>query len=144
MNLGAVLLQAAANTPDPVAIVSPERETFGSLALSAGRLAARLATEIHPGDRVVLLAGNDLAFVRSYLAILTAGGVAVPVSVASPSLEVERELSVVSPKLVITSPTFADLAAPRLRAVGVAVASSSTSPYRGSRGPLHRSMRAGR
>jgi long-chain acyl-CoA synthetase len=109
VNLGAVLLQAA-NAPDAVAVVAPERETFGSLALASGRLAARLASEIEPGDRVVLLAGNELAFVRAYLAILTAGGVAVPVNVTSPSLEVARDLSMVEPKLVVASAAFADLA----------------------------------
>ena len=96
--------------PDSVAVVAPERETFGSLALASGRLAARLASAIQPGDRVVLLAGNELAFVRAYLATLTAGGVAVPVNVASPSLELARELEVVSPKLVVASPAYADLA----------------------------------
>ncbi len=109
MNLGAVLLQGA-SSPDAVAVVGPERETFGSLALATGRLAARLAAQIEPGDRVVLLAGNELAFVRAYLAILTAGGVAVPVNVASPSLEVARELAVVEPKLVVASAAYADLA----------------------------------
>ena len=109
MNLGAVLLQGASSS-DAVAVVGPERETFGSLALATGRLAARLAAQIEPGDRVVLLAGNELAFVRAYLAILTAGGVAVPVNVASPSLEVARELAVVEPKLVVASAAYADLA----------------------------------
>jgi len=109
VNLGAVLLQGA-SSPDAVAVVGPERETFGSLALATGRLAARLAAQIEPGDRVVLLAGNELAFVRAYLAILTAGGVAVPVNVASPSLEVARELAVVEPKLVVASAAYADLA----------------------------------
>ncbi|HTD50490.1 MAG TPA: AMP-binding protein, partial [Acidimicrobiia bacterium] len=110
MNLGAVLVQAANTAPDDTAIVAPERERFGSLALTSGRLAARLATQIKPGDRVVLLAGNDLAFVHAYLAILTAGGVAVPVNGASPSLEVARELSVVEPTMIVASVPYADLA----------------------------------
>jgi len=110
VNLGAVLLQAANTAPDDSAIVAPERESFGSLARTSARLAARLATQIEPGDRVVVLAGNELAFVHAYLAILTAGGVAVPVNGASPSLEVARELSVVEPTMVIASVAYADLA----------------------------------
>ena len=110
MNLGAVLLQAANTAPDETAVVAPERETFGSLAQASGRLAARLAADVEPGDRVVLLAGNELAFVRAYLATLTAGAVAVPVNIASPSLELARELTVVEPKLVVASPAYADLA----------------------------------
>ncbi|MGO9873259.1 MAG: AMP-binding protein [Acidimicrobiia bacterium] len=110
MNLGAVLLEAANTAPDDAAIVAPQRETFGALAVASGRLAARLATQIEPGARVVLLAGNELAFVRAYLAILTAGGVAVPVNGASPSLELARELSVVEPAMVVASSAYADLA----------------------------------
>lgn len=110
MNLAAALLQAANTAPEDTAIVAPAREGFGSLADAAGRLAARLATQIAPGDRVVLLAGNELAFVRAYLAILTAGGVAVPVNGASPSLELARELAVVEPAMIIASVTYADLA----------------------------------
>jgi len=110
MNLGAVLLQAANTAPDDTAIAAPERESFGSLAKTSTRLAARLATQIEPGDRVVLLAGNELAFVHAYLAILTAGGVAVPVNSASPSLEVARDLSAVEPTMIVASVAYADLA----------------------------------
>ncbi len=110
MNLGAVLLEAANTAPDDAAVVAPQREAFGTLAVASGRLAARLATQIEPGDRVALLAGNELAFVRAYLAILTAGGVAVPVNGASPSLELARELSVVEPAMVVASVAYADLA----------------------------------
>ncbi len=110
MNLGAVLLQAADTAPGGVAVVAPERVTFGELASVSGRLAALLGDRIETGDRVVILAGNDLAFVHAYLATLTAGGVAVPVNVTSPSLELARELSVVEPALVVASPPLADLA----------------------------------
>jgi long-chain acyl-CoA synthetase len=110
VNLGAVLLAAANSRPDEPAVVAPERESFGALATASGRLAARLANEIEPGDRVVLLAGNEPAFVHAYLATLTAGGVAVPVNGTSPSLELARELSVVEPAMVVASSAFADLA----------------------------------
>src|SRR4029078_7214285 len=60
--------------------------------------------------RVVLLAGNDAAFVQAYLAILTAGAVAVPLNAASPSHELAHEIRVVDAQLVITAPAFADLA----------------------------------
>ncbi len=70
----------------------------------------RLARDLEPGDRVVLLAGNDVTFVQAYLAILTAGAVAVPLNAASPSHELAHEIGVVDPQLVITEPAFADLA----------------------------------
>ena len=98
MNLGAVLLQAASTDPDGVALVAPDRMTFGELARASGRLAARLAADLRPGDRVALLAGNDPAFVEAYLATLLAGGVAVPLNGTSPSLELARELGMVDPR----------------------------------------------
>ena len=85
------------------------REPRGRSLARAGRLAARLASQVEPGDRVVVLAGNETAFVVSYLATLVAGAVAVPVNGTSPSLELARELTVVEPALLVASPTYADL-----------------------------------
>jgi len=110
VNLGEVLLQAAKATPDAAALLAPRPVTFGALATDSGRLAADLSSRISPGDRVVLLAGNEPAFVHVYLATLLAGGVVVPVNATSPSLELARELEVVAPALVVASPPFADLA----------------------------------
>ena len=110
MNLGAVLLQGASHAPNRPAVVGPEPLEYGDLARRSGRLAARLAAQVEPGDRVVVLAGNEAAFVIAYLAALTAGAVAVPVNGTSPSLELARELDMVEPGLVVASPTFADLA----------------------------------
>lgn len=110
MNLGAVLLQGANTGGDRAALLGPLGTDHKGLATRSGRLAAHLAEQINPGDRVVLLAGNEAAFVVGYLAILISGGVAVPVNVGSPSLELARELTVVEPALVIASPTHADLA----------------------------------
>ena len=110
VNLGAVLLAAAGTDPDGVALVAPERVSFSELATVSGRLAAHLARQIEPGDRVAVLAGNELAFVQAYIATLLAGGVAVPLNGTSPSLELARELAIVEPALLIGSPTFSDLA----------------------------------
>jgi long-chain acyl-CoA synthetase len=110
VNLGATLLQAANTAADRAAIVAPGRIDYGELARRAGRLAARFGSQVAPGDRVVVLAGNEAAFVIAYLATLTAGGVAVPVNGTSPSLELARELAMVEPRLVVASPGYADLA----------------------------------
>ena len=110
MNLAEALLQSASTHPDGTAITGPERFTYGQLANGAQRLAARVAETVGRGDRVVLLAGNDATFVLAYVATLAAGGVAVPVNAASPSLELARELAVVEPALVIAAPGLADLA----------------------------------
>jgi long-chain acyl-CoA synthetase len=110
VNLAGALLQQAKTAPDEVAVVAPTRLRFGDVATISGRLAARLARDVAPGERVVLLSGNDATFVQAYLATLTAGAVAVPVNAASPSLELARELEVVDPALVLTSSAYADLA----------------------------------
>jgi long-chain acyl-CoA synthetase len=110
VNLGAALLQSANTAPERPAVVAPDLVSYGDLALRSGRFAARLAAQVAPGDRVVVLAGNEPAFVIAYLATLTAGAVAVPVNGTSPSLELARELSVVEPSLVVASPGYADLA----------------------------------
>jgi long-chain acyl-CoA synthetase len=110
VNLGAALLEGANTAPDRLAVVAPDRLTYGDLALRSGRLAARLSAQVVPGDRVVVLAGNESAFVIAYLATLSAGAVAVPVNGTSPSLELARELTVVEPSLVVASPAYADLA----------------------------------
>jgi long-chain acyl-CoA synthetase len=110
VNLGAVLLAAAETDPNAAALVAPDRVTFASLASVSGRLAAQLAREIKPGDRVAILAGNELAFVQAYLATLIAGGVAVPLNGTSPSHELAGELAEVAPAQLIASPTFSDLA----------------------------------
>jgi long-chain acyl-CoA synthetase len=109
VNLAGPLLRAAAAAPDRVAIAGPERLTYGEIAVRASAVAAHLASEIAPGDRVALAAGNEAAFVVAYLATLTAGGVAVPLNPASPSQELARELETVQPALVIASPGHADL-----------------------------------
>jgi long-chain acyl-CoA synthetase len=110
VNLGAVLLQGASAAPDRAAIVAPRRSTYGELDRVSGRLASRLASEVDPGGRIVVLAGNEATFVIAYLAALTAGAVAVPVNTTSPSLELAGELATVEPGLVVASPAYADLA----------------------------------
>jgi long-chain acyl-CoA synthetase len=110
VNLAEVLLQGASTHPDGTAITAPDRVTYGQLADRARRLVSRLAETVERGDRVAILAGNDAAFVHAYLATLAAGGVAVPLNEASPSLELARQLAIVEPALVIASPAFADLA----------------------------------
>jgi long-chain acyl-CoA synthetase len=56
------------------------------------------------GDRVVLLCGNSRYFVVSYLATIGLGAIAVPLNPTSPTPELESELAVVDPKVVIVEP----------------------------------------
>ena len=54
---------------------------------------------------MAIIAANNWYFVVSYLAVLGAGGVAVPVNPMSPVPEVQRELAAIGARIVIAGPT---------------------------------------
>ncbi len=94
---------------DRVALRSRGRTTtYGELREVVGRIRGGLAgLGLEPGDRVGLVAANNRIFVRSYLAILGLGCVAVPLNPGSPSRELQRELRTVRAKAVIVGPSGA-------------------------------------
>ena len=63
---------------------------------------------LEPGDRVALLSANNWFFAVSYLAVLGAGGVAVPLNPSSPSMEIRHELVAIGAKLAIVGPSGRD------------------------------------
>jgi acyl-CoA synthetase (AMP-forming)/AMP-acid ligase II len=74
----ALAAAAASRVPDRVAVtVDGEPVTHAELDDAAGRVAAWLASRVHPGDRVLLAAGASVGFVRCYLGALRAGAVVV-------------------------------------------------------------------
>jgi long-chain acyl-CoA synthetase len=91
---------------DVVAVISRgEPTTYGQLREQVGRLrGGLLGVGLEPGDRVGIIAANNWYFVVSYLAVLGAGGVAVPVNPMSPVREVERELAAIGARIVIAGP----------------------------------------
>jgi long-chain acyl-CoA synthetase len=91
---------------DAVALVSRGRSTtYGQLRQQVGGLRGGLAgLGLQPGDRVGIIAANNWYFVVSYLAVLGAGCVAVPVNPSSPVPEVTRELAAVGARAVIAGP----------------------------------------
>jgi len=115
VNLASALLATAATDPGRVALAGPAPVTYGILAERATAVAAHVGGVAAPGDRVAVVAGNDLAFVAAYLGILLAGAVAVPLNTGSPSHELARQLDAVEPALVLAAAAHADLAR---RAVG--------------------------
>jgi len=110
VNLASVLLATAGTDPGRRALVGPEPLTYGELSSRAAEVAAHVANRARPGDRVVIVAGNEAAFVAAYLGTLAAGAVAVPLNVGSPSHELARELDAVEPVLTLASAAHADLA----------------------------------
>ena len=113
VNLAAVLLRAAATTPDAPALLDERggRTTYGALADAAARLAAQLVADgVEPGDRVALVSPNSVAFVAAYLATLHAGAVCVPLHPTAPPAELERQLAAVDARLTLAAGSSAPLA----------------------------------
>lgn len=92
---------------DTVAVISRGRPTtYGELRDQVAHLRGGLVgLGLDPGDRVGIIAANNWYFVVSYLAVLGAGGVAVPVNPMSPVPEVEHELASIGARIVIAGPT---------------------------------------
>lgn len=68
----------------------------------AGEVAAGLSeTGVRPGDRVAIAWPTSTEFVVAYLGVLATGAVAVPLNPSSPVGELERELGVVDPAVVV-------------------------------------------
>jgi len=90
-----------------VALISRNRETtYGQLREQVGALRGGLSARgVGEGDRVVILCSNNRFFVVSYLAALGIGAVAVPLNPGSPAAEIQRELTVVEPTVVIVGPS---------------------------------------
>ena len=104
MNLAAVFDRHPA---DSVAVISRGRTTtYGELGALVASLRGGLAAQgLVPGDRVAIVCGNNTDFVASYLAVLGAGLIAVPLNPISPSVELVSELTAVSARGVIVGPT---------------------------------------
>lgn len=102
------------------AIVSRGRVTdYGTLRSQvAGLRGSLVALGVGRNDRVALVCGNSRAFVVSYLATIGLGAIAVPLNPLAPAPELQRELEVVSPTLVVLEasgmPSFAGLSFDRL------------------------------
>jgi len=63
---------------------------------------------VGPGDRVAISWPTSVDFVVAYLAVLAAGGVAVPLNPNSPVAELVRELEVVTPTVLLAGGAVAE------------------------------------
>jgi long-chain acyl-CoA synthetase len=89
-----------------VAVISRGRTTtYGDLRRQVAGLRGGLTSlGLEPGDRVGIVAANNWYFVISYLAVLGAGFVAVPMNPTSPAPEIERELAAIGARAVMAGP----------------------------------------
>ncbi len=104
MNLATII---EPHPEDAVALVSRGKTTtYGELRRQvAGLRGGLIGLGLEPGDRVGIVAANNWYFVVSYLAVLGAGCVAVPINPLSPVPEVEQELAAIGARVVIAAPT---------------------------------------
>ncbi|GHI10360.1 type I polyketide synthase [Streptomyces cellostaticus] len=102
--LPVVLREHATRFPDKVAFADDRRAvTYGDLEARTRRLAGHLAhLGVERGDRVAICLGNTVSTVESYLAIVRAGGIGVPLNPASAPAELEYLLADSGAALVIT------------------------------------------
>jgi long-chain acyl-CoA synthetase len=103
VNLAAII---EPHPDEAVALVNRgQTTTYGALREQVGQLRGALVElGLVPGDRVGILCGNNGYFVTSYLAVLGAGLVAVPLNPLSPARELQRELAAVGVRAVIVGP----------------------------------------
>lgn len=104
VNLVSLLLAAARTRSDAPAIDAPDgRASFAALADAAARVAGALAAHgVHPGDRVAVIGRDDLAFVETYLGVLRAGAIAVPLNPQATAAELDVEIGTVEPAIVVS------------------------------------------
>ena len=89
-----------------VALISHGRETtYGELRRQVAALRAEYRTiGLREGECVALLCSNTPYFVVSYLAAVGIGAVVAPLNPTSPAPEIEKELNVVQPAVVVVEP----------------------------------------
>ena len=99
-----LLIRAAAENPDKTAIVEAggRSMTWAELEDEVGRLASGLgAAGIVAGHRVMIVMGNRLEFVASYLGVLRAQAVAVPVNPTATAGELARMIADSGSRIVV-------------------------------------------
>lgn len=103
MNLASILSD---HDDDKVALIDALGPmTYGELrSQSASLRGGLLARGLKKGERVAIVCGNTRNFVVSYLAIVGAGLVAVPLNPLSPTPELQRELSAVAARGIVVGP----------------------------------------
>ena len=123
MNLASILIDAAEQRPDKVAVKLDEVELgYAALAEGTARMAGVLRERgIEPGDRVGVMLPNVPYFPVAYYGVLRLGGAVVPMNVLLKGREVEYYLKDSGAKALIAWHGFADEAKEGAAAAGVEV-----------------------
>ena len=111
-DISALVAEAAEDVPDRQALVETGGRslTWSRLEDEVGRLATGLGTHgVRAGQRVMIVVGNRIEFVTTYLGVLRAQVVAVPVNPLSTAGEVSRMLADSGTRLVVADETSIDV-----------------------------------
>src|SRR5690348_1477086 len=119
--VGEILRNAAAVTPDAVAVTLDERAmTFGEIESAGNRVARRLASMgVARGDRVLWWGDTDLEAVPVFAALAKIGGVFAPLNARSSLAEVAPVGEYAKPALVLAGASHADAGAELASGLGV-------------------------
>jgi len=103
MNLASII---ETHPDSAIALISRGRETtYGALRSQIASMRGELGRMgVGKGDVVALLCGNSRYFVVSYLASVGIGAIVAPLNPTSPAPEIENELNVVKPTVVVIEP----------------------------------------
>lgn len=124
-DISAFVAEAAADVPDRQALVESGGRTltWAGLEDEVGRIATGLgARGIRAGQRVMIVVGNRIEFVTTYLGVLRAQVVAVPVNPRSAPGEVARMIVDSGTRLVVVDETALDVVRTALAELGEAPA----------------------
>lgn len=124
-DISALVAEAAADVPDRQALVESGGRslTWAQLEDEVARLATGLGAHgVRAGQRVMIAVGNRIEFVTTYLAVLRAQVVAVPVNPRSTASELARMMADSGTRLVVVDETALDAVRRALAELGPDVA----------------------
>ena len=106
--LPAVVRERAQSTPDAPAVVAGASElSYADLHALVAALNGRLRHHgVRTGDRVAILGLNSIEWVVAFLACLDAGAVAAPLSYRLSPYELEQQIALLQPRLVLADEEF--------------------------------------
>ena len=124
-DISALVAEAAVDVPDRQALVESGGRslTWAQLEDEVARLATGLGAHgVRAGQRVMIVVGNRIEFVTTYLAVLRAQVVAVPVNPRSTAGELARMMADSGTRLVVVDETALDVVRRALAELGPDVA----------------------
>ena len=106
--LPAVVRERAQSTPDaPAVVAGGSRVSYADLHALVAALNGRLRHHgVRPGDRVAILGLNSIEWIVAFLACLDAGAVAAPLSYRLSPHELEQQIALLQPRLVLSDEEF--------------------------------------